>query len=280
MADLLQGSGFITGAASGIGKATAISFLEHGIEQIALGDINAEAIKNTAAELQSRFSKATILLLVVDVTDEASIERAIQEIVEKFGRLDYAVNNAGVAGANTPSAVTPTVEWQKLLNVNLNGVWMSSRAECRQMLKQEYLRSGYNRGVIINVASMFGIVSSPKTIPACAYTAAKHAVIGLTKADAVTYASDGIRINAICPGWVQYVPSKRLLIADGLYVFLCRYVGTPLLQAATESEVMQKETAKVPMERMAQMSEIADAIVFLASHMSSYMCGTALIVDG
>lgn len=112
------------------------------MKQLAIGDINNEAINSTAAEIQQDFQDAHILPVLVDVTDEKSIERAIQEVIKQFGRIDYAVNNAGIAGANTPSAVTSTVEWQKLLNVNLNGVWMSSRAEIQQMLQQEPLTPG------------------------------------------------------------------------------------------------------------------------------------------
>lgn len=113
------------------------------MKQLAIGDINNEAINATAAEIRQGFQDAHILPVLVDVTDEKSIERAIQDVVKQFGRIDYAVNNAGIAGANTPSAVTSTFEWQKLLNVNLNGVWMSSRAEIQQMLQQEPLTPGH-----------------------------------------------------------------------------------------------------------------------------------------
>lgn len=109
------------------------------MKQLAISDVNAEAINKTAEEFRRDFQDARILPVIVDVADEHSLERAIQETVKEFGRIDYAVNNAGIAGAITPSDVTSTVEWQKLLNVNLNGVWMSSRAEIRQMLKQEPL---------------------------------------------------------------------------------------------------------------------------------------------
>jgi NAD(P)-dependent dehydrogenase (short-subunit alcohol dehydrogenase family) len=114
------------------------------------------------------------------------------------------------------------------------------------------------RGTIVNVASMYGLVGCSPAIPSAAYTASKHAVVGLTKHDGIHYAPEGIRINAICPG----------------------YVATPLLLSATSSGAMDAEIKKVPMGRLADMEEIADAIVFLSSPMASFMCGTGMVVDG
>lgn len=116
----------------------------------------------------------------------------------------------------------------------------------------------YNRGVIINVASMYGIVATSLNTPVVAYTASKHGVIGLTRADAIAYASKGIRINAVCPG----------------------YVATPLIQGTMQSAVIQREIDKIPVGRLAEMEEIADHITFLASPMSSYMYGASMVADG
>lgn len=116
----------------------------------------------------------------------------------------------------------------------------------------------YNRGVIINVASMYGIVATSLNTPVVAYTASKHGVVGLTRADAIAYAPKGIRINAVCPG----------------------YVATPLVQGTMRSAVIQKEIDKIPVGRMAEMEEIADHITFLASPLSSYMYGASMVADG
>lgn len=116
----------------------------------------------------------------------------------------------------------------------------------------------YNRGVIINVASMYGIVATSLNTPVVAYTASKHGAIGLTRADAIAYASKGIRINAVCPG----------------------YVATPLIQGTMQSAVIQREIDKIPVGRLAEMEEIADHITFLASPMSSYMYGASMVADG
>ena len=157
MASLLRGVGFITGAASGeaglldcifrskltswegIGKATAFSFAKHGAKGLGLGDLNSSAVNATAAELKESFSDLEILPLELDVTNEQSIDDAVARAASKFGRIDYAVNNAGIGGPLTLSAEHSTADWQKVMNVNLNGVWMSSRAEIRQMLKQQPL---------------------------------------------------------------------------------------------------------------------------------------------
>lgn len=116
----------------------------------------------------------------------------------------------------------------------------------------------YNRGVIINVASMYGIVATSLNTPVVAYTASKHGVVGLTRADAIAYAPKGIRINAVCPG----------------------YVATPLVQGTMQSAAIQREIDKIPVGRMAEMEEIADHITFLASPLSSYMYGASMVADG
>jgi len=165
MASLLKGVGFITGAASGtyvciktylssisriktqtltgIGKATAIAFANHGARAIAIGDVNTSATKEAASEIKKLFPNVEVLPLELDVTKEQSIDEAVAEAAKKLGRIDYAVNNAGIGGSLEFSADHTLAEWQKVMNVNLNGVWMSSRAQIRQMLKQEPLQPEY-----------------------------------------------------------------------------------------------------------------------------------------
>ncbi|RAL05172.1 SDR family NAD(P)-dependent oxidoreductase [Aspergillus ibericus CBS 121593] len=256
---MLRGTAFITGAASGIGKATAYSLARHGVRQLAIGDINFPAAQETADDLQSQFSDVQVLPLNLDVADPTSIQRAIAETVSRFGRIDYAVNSAGIVGSTAYSSEHDIADWQKTLDVNLNGVWMASREEITVMLKQEKMDDSprSNRGVIVNVASAYGLVGSTSTLPIVAYTASKHAVVGFTKADAITYAPLGIRINAICPG----------------------YVETPLLALFTP-EGKQKEESRIPLGRMGQADEIGDAIAFMLSPLSSYMYGSAMVVDG
>ncbi|KAL4985912.1 hypothetical protein BDW68DRAFT_179271 [Aspergillus falconensis] len=260
MASLLRGAGFITGAASGIGKATAYSFARYGVTQLALADINLSAAQTTARELESSFLGVEVLPLNIDVAKEASVNEAVALTVRKFGRIDYAVNNAGIGGSGALSAEHSMEDWVRTMDVNLRGVWLSSRAEISVMLEQEKREDSprHNRGVIINVASMYGIQAPSLNTPAVAYTTSKHGVVGLTRADAVGYAPKGIRINAICPG----------------------YVETPLVKSTMHTGVIQNEVAKIPIGRLASMDEIADHITFLASPLSSYMYGAAMIADG
>ncbi|KAL5340904.1 hypothetical protein BJX70DRAFT_396287 [Aspergillus crustosus] len=260
MASLLRGAAFITGAASGIGKATAHSFARYGVTQLALADINLARAEATAKELQSQFPSITAIPLHIDTASEKSIDDAVAETAAHFGRIDYAVNNAGIGGSQALSADHELEDWKRTLDVNLNGVWMSSRAQIRVMLGQEKREDTprHNRGVIINVASMYGTLSPSLNTPAIAYTASKHGVIGLTRADAVAYALRGIRINAICPG----------------------YVATPLIQSSMQSGVIQREIEKVPLGRLATMEEIGDQIMVLASPLSSYVVGAEVVADG
>ncbi|KAL3486874.1 hypothetical protein BJX62DRAFT_241560 [Aspergillus germanicus] len=261
MTSLLRGSAFITGAASGIGKATAYSFANHGIQRIALADINLPLAQETARTLERNFPHLQVLPLHLDVSSEKSIAEAITKTKTEFKRIDYAVNNAGISGSPALSAEHDVSSWRKTLDVNLTGVWMCSRAQIAAMLAQEKRPDDserHNRGVIVNVASMYGLLATSLNTPAVAYTASKHGVVGLTRADAIAYADKGIRINAVCPG----------------------YVATPLLEGRMESGVVKREIAKIPMGRMATPEEIGDQIVVLASTLCSYVYGAAVVADG
>lgn len=258
---LLKGTAFITGAASGIGKATAYALARHGITKLAILDINLEAAKKTSSEIRSHFNdKVDVLPLKLDVTKEQEVSDVVSEVVKQFGRIDVAVNNAGIGGAVAPSADHPYEEWKKTIDIDLNGVWLTSKAEIRQMLKQEPYEDSprHFRGTIINIASMYGIIGTSLNTPVVSYTAAKHGVVGLTKADAIAYAPHRIKINALCPG----------------------YVRTPLVEASVEGGVMQKEVERTPIGRMASMEEMGDHVVLLASPLSSFMAGSAMVADG
>jgi NAD(P)-dependent dehydrogenase (short-subunit alcohol dehydrogenase family) len=197
----------------------------------------------------------------LDVTSEKAIDDSIEKTVKEFGRLDYAVNNAGIGGIIKTSNHVPKDDFEKVLAVNATAVWQCQRAQIRQMLKQERLTDSYRsyRGSIVNVASMYGLVAPPLNVPATAYATSKHAVIGLTKSDALAFAHKGIRINAISPG----------------------YVLTPLVQETIgKGDMMETERLKVPVHRYSEMEEIGDCIAFLHSDAASYMVGATLVVDG
>ncbi|KAK5689221.1 hypothetical protein LTR17_026423 [Elasticomyces elasticus] len=259
MASILRGAAFITGAGSGIGQYTAYAFARYGVRQLALCDIRPESLEQTRSELKKRHPEVEVLTIEMDASKEDSINSAVDQTVRKFSRLDIAVNNAGIGHQDMTHELSLET-WRKVMSVNLDGVFLCQRAQIRQMLKQDPLDPlpRGNRGVIVNVASMLGLVASSPVTPAVAYTSSKHGVMGLTKTDAVMYAPKGIRINAMCPG----------------------YVGTPLLKDTVASGGMSTEVAKVPQGRLGEMEEIADSITFLASPMSSFMAGHGLAVDG
>ncbi|TVY52157.1 Monensin polyketide synthase putative ketoacyl reductase [Lachnellula cervina] len=257
-ATLLKGTAYITGGASGIGRATAFGLARHGIKRLALTDISQKNLSATSEALKSQYPDVEIESMQIDVRDVKAVDDSMVQVVKRFGRIDVAVNVAGVSGAGKTTDASEESEWMGVLDVNLNGVWRSQRTQVRAMMKQENLGIREGRGSIINVASMYGLIAAPAYIPATPYTSSKHGVIGLTRSDAITYAPHGIRINAICPG----------------------YVRTPLLHAATEAGSMDPEIAKTPMGRLAEVEEVADAIAFMASPMASFMAGSALLVDG
>ncbi|KAF4468480.1 short-chain dehydrogenase reductase sdr [Fusarium albosuccineum] len=237
MAPLLSGSAFITGAAQGIGWNTAKAFASHGIEKLALTDIDNDVLTKAVKELQEQYPK---------------VKKTLEKVVEKFGRLDIAVNNADVRGPINDTHEVSEEDWLNLININLNGVWRCQKEELGIFLKQEDRGLREGRGRIINVASMFGLFSPPRGLPHTAYTAAKHGVVGLTKADAVVYGKQKIRINAVCPG----------VLAQG--------DATPLAP----------EVSRSSMGRPAEVEEIADAIAFLGSPLSSFVQGAAFVVHG
>ncbi|KXL43764.1 hypothetical protein M433DRAFT_91279 [Acidomyces richmondensis BFW] len=256
---LLRGTAFITGAGSGIGQFTAYSLAKYGVDKLVLCDIASHKLEQTTKELEARHKHIEILQIEMDVSREAEVNSAVEQTVKRFGRIDIGVNNAGIGEAGRTDQLGLD-KWQKVLSVDLDGVWLCQRAQIRQMLRQEPLNPPPrgNRGVIINVASMLGLVASSPGTPAVAYTAAKHGVMGLTRTDAVMYAPQGIRINAICPG----------------------YIATPLIKAVESEGVMAGEISKVPQNRLGEPEEIGDMVALMASPMASFMTGAGVVVDG
>jgi len=230
-----------------------------GVRSFALIDRN--PVTQTVEHLKKTYPDIKIIEIEMDVTDEAAVNDSVEQTVKEFGRLDYALNNAGVAGALNTTDQIDKHDFERVLSVNTTGVWLCQRAQIRQMLKQEKWSDSYRayRGSIVNTASMYGLVGPTLNVPATAYATSKHAVVGLTKADAITMAPRGIKINAICPG----------------------YVLTPLVEGTMDKgSVMDDERVKVPVQRFATMEEIGDVIAFMHSDASSYVVGSALVADG
>ncbi|KAL1860381.1 hypothetical protein Daus18300_009294 [Diaporthe australafricana] len=260
MAPLLRGAAFITGAAKGLGQATATAFARHGVSRLAIADIDMHGLQKTRELLRAQYPEVKVMKLQLDVRHSEQVEEGLSEVVRKFGRLDIAVNNAGIGGSGMRTHEMPNAEWNKIADVDLFGVWRCQREELAIMVDQEDLGVREGRGRIINVSSMYGLKATGPHLPSTPYVASKHGVIGLTKADANSYGDMNIRINAICPGYV-----KTPLLADS-DIPPDSYIGRDLERTA--------------LKRLGMIEEVTDAIVFLASPMSSYMQGAALVVDG
>jgi len=239
---------FITGGSSGIGLACAIAAAKEGAN-IAIADLKSETSDNAMLEIKKENQKA--IFIECDVSVFAQVQAAIQKVVSTFGSLDIALNNAGIGGeANKVGDMTEQA-WLKVIGVNLNGVFNCMKHELTQMVKQK-------KGVIVNMASILSKVGFSSSSH---YVAAKHGVIGLTQTAAMEYATEGIRINAICPGFIE----------------------TPLLTNAgiTEDSDIQKYIVGLhPMKRFGKSEEVASGFIFLASDDSSFVTGAALDIDG
>jgi NAD(P)-dependent dehydrogenase (short-subunit alcohol dehydrogenase family) len=239
-ADLSGRAALITGAASGIGRASALAFASAGAS-VALLDIDAEGLADTAATASAVGVRAEAL--VADVRDLGAVTGAVDRAVETFGRLDAALNNAGVPGPYVPLDEYSEEDFMQILQVNLAGVWRCMRAEIRHMRVQGH-------GAIVNTSSMLGAAAMPDN---GAYVAAKHGVHGLTRAAALELGGTGIRVNAVAPGVTRTGMTSA--------------VSDDLLRA-------------VPLGRIAEPEEIAAAVVWLCSPGASYITGTVLVADG
>lgn len=257
---LFPGIALITGAASGIGRATALSFALEGCTQIAICDRNAAGLQETSALIREKSENAEVLVHEVDMLKEVDIERMVKETVQRWGRVDYAVNAAGVIGNNARSTETSAAQFDLVTDINYRGCWLSSRAELAQMVMQEPLpshdwRPG-ERGSVVNIASQLGVVGRPD---APVYCASKSAVIGMTRCDAIDYSKDSIRVNCVCPG----------------------VIATPMTQSDPKfREALKPAIDIAPMKRMGTAQEIADACLFLCSTKASFVQGHAMVVDG
>lgn len=236
----------VTGAGSGIGRATAVAFAREGA-QVVVSDIMVQGGEETVHLIQQAGGKA--IFVKTDVSKAAEVEAMVVQAVSTYGRLDYACNNAGIGGPLLFTADYSEADWNRVIGINLTGVWLCMKYEIQQMLKN-------NGGVIVNMASILGLVGfagSP------AYVAAKHGIVGLTKTAAIEYATQNIRVAAVCPAFIQ----------------------TPMVeQGITDPAAMRQIEAMHPMRRLGKPDEVAEMVIWVCSDRASFVTGCPLLVDG
>jgi len=235
----------ITGAGSGIGEATAMLFAQNGAS-IVLADMDTDGAERVLAAIEKEGGKG--MVVKTDVSKPAECEKLVAETVKKFGRLDIAVNNAGIGGPAALVGDYPIEDWDKVIAINLSGVFYGMRYQIPAMLKTGH-------GAIVNMASILGKVGFPMS---SAYVTAKHGVVGLTENAALEYATQGIRVNAVGPGFIK----------------------TPLLDKNLTDEQLTGIAAMHPMQRLGTAQEVAELVLWLASDKASFVTGSYYNVDG
>ena len=250
MAESLDGkTALVTGGGSGIGRAASLAYAREGARVVVV-DMNVEGGEETVQQIKEAGGEA--ILVHADVARPEDTQAMVAQAVAAFGSLDCAFNNAGISGGGGRRLFADYLEedWDRVISINLKGVWLCMKAEIPQMLKQ-------GGGAIVNTASVAGLVGIRGT---AAYIAAKHGVTGLTKAAALEYASQGIRVNSVCPG----------------------YIHTPMVQGIFDTVEGYEDEVKSrhPVGRLGEPSEIAEAVMWLSSDAASFVTGHNMPVDG
>ncbi len=244
MLDLKGKVAFVTGGASGIGEACSLMLANQGAA-VAVVDLKLDTAQSVADQINSKGGKA--IALAADVSDEAQVAKAVNDTVAQLGRLDIAVNNAGIGGDQAPTADQTVEGWRKVISINLDGVFYCMKNQIPQMLKT-------GGGSIINMASILGQVGFANS---AGYVAAKHGVVGLTKSAALEYATEKIRVNSVGPG----------------------FINTPLLSALPK-EALEPIAQLHAVKRLGESEEVAAMVTFLASDEASFITGNYYAVDG
>ncbi len=235
----------VSGAGSGIGRAIAVTYAREGAK-VVITDINESHGKETVDAIEKAGGEAFFVKADSSVAEEN--KKLVEAVVAKYGRLDIACNNAGMGGPAAPTGEYDPASWDKVIALNLSGVFYACRYEIEQMMKN-------GGGSIVNIASIHGTVAAPNSP---AYTASKHGVVGLTKNIAAEYGEKNIRCNAVGPG----------------------YIETPLLTDHLNKDMMQAVADKSTMKRLGTPQEIAELVLFLSSDKSSFTTGSYVIADG
>lgn len=248
MFDFSEQVALVTGGATGIGRATCEAFARAGA-RVVVADINESEATHTVERCRSLGTDA--IFVQCDVSSDEQVEAMVRQTLAQFGRLDCAFNNAGIEGVQADIVDLAPDAWRRVIDVNLTGVYRCLHFEARIMREQQ-------RGAVVNCASILGVVGFAN---ASAYTAAKHGVVGLTKTAAIELAKDGVRVNAVCPAFIE----------------------TPMLARAgltTDPSTRASMEALHPIGRLGQSHEIADVVLWLCSPQSSFVTGHALLADG
>jgi len=247
MSDFTNKIVLVTGGASGIGRATALAFAQKGAK-VVVSDFIESGGEETVGMIRNLQGEA--MFVRADVSNINDVANLMKQTMDTYQTLDIAINNAGYPGVRARTPDYPEVEWQRVMDVNVTGVWYCMKVELSQMMQQ-------GSGVIVNLASIAGLVGFPQH---SAYAASKHAVVGLTKTAALEYIRKGIRINAVCPG----------------------FTDTPMVQRVMEEEPAygQRLIDHIPARRLGTPEEVAAAILYLCDDQAGFVTGHCLVLDG